>query len=83
MVRRLGSYLLRIIPVQGISLSLLRLNFEWRVKYAGDVLAGVEEAVLQRPFDWAVRQDQRDLRLSAAQLAAPDNEAVNFRRRRG
>jgi len=75
MVRRLGSYLLRIIPVQGISLSLLRLNFEWRVKYASDVLAGVEEAVLQRAFDWAVPQEQRDLRSNAAQLAARGNEA--------
>jgi hypothetical protein len=81
MVRRLGSYLLRIIPVQGISLSLLRLNFEWRVKYASDVSAGVEEAVLQRPFDWSVPQEQRDLRLSAAQLATM--KPVNFRRRRG
>jgi hypothetical protein len=53
----LGRIFEKMIPVQGIFLSLLRLNFEWRVKYTSDVLAGVEEAVLQRPFDWAVWQE--------------------------
>src|SRR6266699_1238832 len=44
----------RLDSVQGVSVSLLRLNRESRVKNARDVVPNVEGPVLQRRFDRAV-----------------------------